>query len=114
MKLIRYGVAGSLLLLAAAPGSAQAVQSLRSYSGSDYSVNSTSGRVVDACDREFDGNIVKAEWQRNGSSSLQSTLAEGGSGTCEGAYLSTGVYKHQIVEVIAAARDDYGGFVYPR
>jgi hypothetical protein len=97
-----------------APSTAQAVQQLTSYQGSDYSKNSSSGLTVSACDGENDGNDVSADYQRAGSSSEYHVVNGGGSGTCVYAGLSSIVYRHRAVELVPFTPDNYGPWVYPK
>jgi hypothetical protein len=113
MRIVRVGAAGVLMAGLMAPAAAQGVTKLYSYSGSDFSVNSTGALAIDACDREYDGNMVKAQWEEIYKYLQQETLNEGGSGTCERGLLEYVVYRHRIVEVIAFSRDDYGSWKYP-
>lgn len=113
MKVLRTGVALAAGLSLAAPSAATAVTKLYSYNGSDFSVNSTSGKAIDACDRESDFHQVRADWQRTGSGTLQSTINDRGDGTCQRGYPTTVVYKHRIVENKPAVPDEYGPWVYP-
>ena len=97
----------------ALPTAASAVSVLYSWSGSDYSYNSSSGKTIYACDREADGHTVRAEYVRNGSTTVVSVTATGGSGTCESATGSATLYRHRVVEVIPYDFDDYGAWKYP-
>lgn len=96
-----------------APLGAQAVSVKYSYSGSDYSYNSTNGKTVAACDRETDGNPVRADWTPIGSSSVSSVTNTNGNGTCNNGTSGAVIYKHRIVEVINNSNDDEGPWVYP-
>lgn len=113
MRILSVAGSAALVVGLMAPGAAEGVSKLYSYSGSDFSVNSTDGKAVDACDREFDGNMVKAQWRDSFNYTQQETLNDGGSGTCERGNLGYVINRHRIVEVIAVARDDYGQWKYP-
>lgn len=104
---------GVVTLALALPTAANAVSVLYSWSGSDYSYNSSTGRTIYACDNEADGHVVRADYVRNGSTTVVSVTATGGSGTCEEAYGSATLYRHRVVEVIPAQVDDYGAWKYP-
>lgn len=100
----------STLFLAASP--AFGVSRLYSYSGSDFSVNDSTGRYIDACDRENDGHNVRGDWVRTGGVS-GSITENGGSGECARAALSTVVYRHRIVEIVPVTSDEEGPWKYP-
>lgn len=95
------------------PTAASAVSILYSYSGSDYSRNTSSGLYIYACDREDDSRAVKAEYVRTGTSQSQYVLNEGDQSDCENGVLPTVVYKHRIIEINPWGASDYGPWRYP-
>lgn len=101
----------ALGFLTTTPAAAMAVK--YSYSGADYSRNSTNGLKIFAHDGENDSHAVRADWVRTGTTSVSSVTNGGGPGTDVSANLATVVYRHRIVEVVPFANDDEGPWVYP-
>ncbi len=85
---------------------------LRSYQGSDFSENSSSGKIIYACDQEDDGNDVSADFVRTATSS-ESHVVDAYGGSCSSTTLSTVVYKHRAVELLPLT-DAYGTWQYPK
>jgi hypothetical protein len=87
-------------------------QQLYSYSGADYSTN-ISSYSVRARDRESDGHPVRADYTISGSSVVDKVTEARGNGNCTGVSFARTLYKHRVVEIIPASRDDYGDWRYP-
>jgi hypothetical protein len=109
--MVKVAVAGGVVALATAPGTAAAVSQPYSYQGADYSTNSSSGFTVYACDMENDGHDVSADFVRTGTST-ESHVIDAYGNLCSSAGLSTVVYKHRSVELLPLT-DAYGPWVYP-
>lgn len=106
-------VAGGVL---AAPGVANAVSVEYSYSGADYTYNSSNGYAIWACDGENDSHQVKGQYYKTSNTSqLVEFTNTKGYGTCYYANSTTApIYRHRVVEVVPLSVDDYGAWVYPR
>lgn len=110
----RWAGAGAVFALVAAPVTADAVTTPRSYQGSDYSANSSTGKTVYACDAENDGHDVSADFYRTGSGSLFYVVDRYGNG-CSSTGTGSGiVYKHRAVELVPLSTDYYGAWAYPQ
>ena len=108
-----FGVVG-VLAFVAAPATADAVSTPKSFQGSDYSTNSADGKRVYACDQENDGHDVSADFYRTGSGSLYYVVDGYGNG-CSSTGTGTGVvYKDRAVELVPFSTDYYGPWVYPQ
>ena len=108
---IKVAVGVGVLALATAPGTASAVSVLYSYQGSDFSMNSSDGKTMYACDKESDGHDVSADFVRTGSTKEEHVI-DGDGGSCASTSLATVVYKHRSVELLPLT-DAYGPWKYP-
>jgi hypothetical protein len=107
-------VAVAVAGLVASPGVADAaISSLKSYEGSDYSVNGSDGVRIWVCDNENDSHDVSADWVRAGSSSEYHVIDTYGN-SCTMTTSSARIYAHRAVELVPVWTDYYGSWVYPR
>lgn len=113
MKRILFTLVTTMLLVVPLVLPASAVSIETSWSGNDYTRNSSSGKTLYVRDGEDDGNSVRGEYVLTGGTTQYSLTNSGGPFTTISTTRASNIYRHRVVEVIAWSVDDYGPWVYP-
>lgn len=110
---LKLAVVVGVIAMTSAPTAASGVSVLKGWQGADYSINSSNGLAISACDMENDSHDVSADYVRSGSATEWHVIDGTYGGSCANTNLATVIYKHRAVELIPIGTDAYGSWVYP-